>query len=151
MRQLIMRVFYVNVKGLDWQFAERTINDWKNMIERDKLKYPEDIMENYYVQDMIIPSDKYLVEVIYPTKEKEVIPQFMSEVEREKLIREVITYPIDKLDSKTLQKMIKEYENSPHQTHQEPKSRELFFKEIAQKIINKNETKCNYIMWKHKI
>jgi hypothetical protein len=63
-RQLIYRVFYLNISGLTRQQAEQTIYEMMNAFKSD---LPEDIKERYYVENIFIPvQHESKVELLYP-------------------------------------------------------------------------------------
>jgi len=72
MRKLIIRVFYISVRGLTRQQAEQTIYEFMSeYVPEDNL--PKDILEQYFIHDIWIPitNDQHgdsRVEIIYPNK-----------------------------------------------------------------------------------
>jgi len=72
MRKLIIRVFYISVRGLSRQHAEQTMFDLMTEYNPEE-NLPEDILEHYFIHDIWIPitdgqSRDSKVEIIYPNK-----------------------------------------------------------------------------------
>ena len=67
MKKLIMRTFYINVSGMNRQQAKEQILELMEIYNPKNL--PDDIRENYFVDDIWLPTtNETKVDVIYPSK-----------------------------------------------------------------------------------
>jgi hypothetical protein len=103
MRKLIIRVFYISVKGLSRQQAEQTIFQLMQEYKPNE-NLPDDILEHYFIHDIWLPitegqSGESRVEIIYPNKfevEDLDLESIDKLIERLKEIKEEISIPKNK-------------------------------------------------------
>ena len=103
MKQLLIIVYKINVRGLSHQRVEDSM---KNMIENMSLTQDKELKENYHIREIWLPctDDETDVKVIYPIKNDH---DCQSKSELDHIYKKIYEYIEENPDSEASKEMKK--------------------------------------------